>query len=220
MSLTRAPSPRPRPPRLLASPLTGRRRTTAALAAAASLVLALSGCSSLSGSGGVSSGAADTKFIQGTGEITSVPEDERPTAPDISGKTVDGQHLSLSAFKGKVIVLNEWGSWCSPCRAEAPNLVAVAKATQSQGVQFVGINTRDYRPSQAQSFERRFGVPYPSFFDPDGALVLKFPPGSLSLQAIPTTVIIDRHGKIAVRALTALTQDQLTKALVPVVAEK
>jgi thiol-disulfide isomerase/thioredoxin len=208
MSLTRAPLP--------------RRRTAAAaaFAVAASLVLALSGCGSLSGSGGASSGTADAKFVQGTGEITTVPKGERPAAPDISGKTVDGPQLSLSAFKGKVTVLNEWGSWCSPCRAEAPNLAAVAKATQSQGVQFVGINTRDYSPDQAQRFDHHFGITYPSFFDPNGTLVLKFPPGSLPPQAIPTTLIIDRQGKIAVRALKALTQDELTKALDPIIAEK
>ncbi|MCQ4081233.1 TlpA family protein disulfide reductase [Streptomyces sp. RB6PN25] len=208
MSLTRAPLPRP------------RRRAAAALAAAASLALALSGCGSLSGSGSSPSGTADTKFVQGTGVITTAPKGQRPTAPDISGKTVDGKQLSLSDFKGKVVVLNVWGSWCDPCRAEAPNLAAVAKATQSQGVQFVGINTRDYSPAQAQSFERSFGITYPSFFDPNGTLLLKFPQGSLPPQAIPTTLIIDRQGKIAVRALTALTQDQLTKALDPIIAEK
>jgi thiol-disulfide isomerase/thioredoxin len=208
MSLTRAALPRP------------RGRAAAAFAAAASLTLALSGCGSLSGSSGSLSGSADTKFVQGTGEITTVPRGERPIAPDISGKTVDGPRLSLAAFKGKIIVLNTWGSWCDPCRAEAPNLAAVAKATQSQGVQFVGINTRDYAPDQAQSFDRHFGITYPSFFDPNGTLMLKFPQGSLPPQAIPTTLIIDRQGKIAVRALTALTQDQLTKALDPIIAQK
>jgi thiol-disulfide isomerase/thioredoxin len=206
MSLTRLPQSGP------------RRRAAAALATGAALVLALAGCGSMSG--GSSSGSSDTKFIQGTGQITTVPKADRPTAPDISGKTVDGQQLSLSQYKGKVIVLNVWGSWCDPCRAEAPNLAQVAKESAAKGVQFVGINIRDYDTAQSKSFERSFGITYPSFFDPDGKLLVKFPRGSLPPQSIPTTLIIDRDQKIAVRALKALTTDDLRKALDPIVAEK
>lgn len=198
-------------------------RRAAALAGAAVLAsLALSGCSSSTTTTTASSGAGETKFVAGTGEITTVPEGRRQDVPELSGKTLEGKPLSLAGYKGKVIVLNIWGSWCSPCRAEAPNLVAVARAEAKAGkdVQFVGINTRDMEPSQAISFEKQFGVPYPSLFDPYGRLILRFPKGSLNPQAIPTTIIVDRQGKIAVRALTALTEDQLKKALDPIVAEK
>ncbi|MDF3293142.1 TlpA family protein disulfide reductase [Streptomyces silvisoli] len=206
MSLTRLPQSGP------------RRRAVAALVTGAALVLALAGCGSVSG--GSSSGSSDTKFVQGTGQITTLSKGERPAAPDISGATVDGQQLSLSQFKGKVVVLNVWGSWCDPCRAEAPNLAEVAKDTAAKGVQFVGINIRDYSTAQSKSFEHSFGITYPSFYDPDGNLLVKFPRGSLPPQSIPTTLIIDRDQKIAVRALTALTTDQLRKALDPIVAEK
>ncbi len=214
MSLTRVPTQRPpaRTPVLRAA-----ARTTAALAATAALTLGLAGCGSLQGS---SSGSSDTKFVQGTGQITTVPVKDRVAAPAVSGKTVDGGQLSLASLKGKVVVLNVWGSWCDPCRAEAPNLAAVAKSTAAKGVQFVGINTRDYDTAQAKSFERSFDITYPSFFDPDGTLLLKFPRGSLPPQSIPTTLILDRQGRIAVRALKALTEDELTHALNPIIAEK
>ncbi|AEW95800.1 hypothetical protein SCATT_34290 [Streptantibioticus cattleyicolor NRRL 8057 = DSM 46488] len=178
--------------------------------------MTLAGC----GSDGSSSGGSQTKFVAGTGQISTLAAANRPAAPDISGTTVDGSQLSLNSFKGKVVVLNVWGSWCDPCRAEAPNLAKVAKATAAEGVQFVGINTRDYDTAQARSFERGFGITYPSLYDPDGKLLGKFPRGSLPPQSIPTTLIIDRHGRIAVRALKALGEDELRKALDPIVAEK
>jgi thiol-disulfide isomerase/thioredoxin len=197
------------------------RRVVALGAAAVCASVALTGCTS-STTTTASSGAGGTTFVAGTGEITTVPQGERRAAPDLSGRTLEGRNLDVAAYRGKVVVLNIWGSWCSPCRAEAPNLAAVAEAERKAGkdVQFVGINTRDMETSQALSFQKEFDVPYPSLFDPYGRLILRFPKGSLNPQAIPTTIILDRQGKIAVRALTALTEDQLTKALDPVVAEK
>ncbi|MBY8888599.1 TlpA family protein disulfide reductase [Streptomyces sp. PTM05] len=206
MSLPRVPHPRP------------RHRAAAALATGTALVLALAGCSAASG--GSASNASGTSFVQSSKVITTVPQGKRPTAPDISGTTVDGTQLSLDRFKGKVVVLNVWGSWCDPCRAEAPNLAQVSQQDAAKGVQFVGINIRDYSTAQSKSFERSFGITYPSFYDPEGKLLVKFPNGSLPPQSIPTTLIIDRHGKIAVRALEALSTDQLNKALDPIIAEK
>lgn len=196
-----------------------RRRAVLMIAGAAAGSLVLAGC----GKGETGASSGDTKFVQGTGEISKVPDGKRQAAPDISGKDIDGGDLKLSDFKGKVTVLNVWGSWCSPCRAEAPNLAKVSKETKSDkngGVQFVGINTRDLDKANAKSFERNYGIDYPSFYDPSGKLILKFPRNSLSPQAIPSTLILDRHGKIAVRALKELGEKELRDALNPVIAEK
>jgi thiol-disulfide isomerase/thioredoxin len=214
MSLTSTPRP--------SRPSRRPRRAVAALAAAGALALALAGCGSMSGqsSSGAGSGGENTRFVQGTGEITTVEQGHRVAAPDISGKTVDGGKLALSDYPGKIIVLNVWGSWCDPCRAEAPNLAQVAKDTAGKDVQFVGIDTRDIKPAQAQSFERKFGITYPSLFDADGSLLLKFPRGNLSPSGIPNTLILDRQHKIAVRLLKPLTADELRKALDPIIAEK
>lgn len=160
-----------------------------------------------------------SNIVQGTGEITQVPVDERQPAPDISGETTYGDDLALSDFRGEVVVLNVWGSWCSPCRVEAPTLVKVAEDTADQGVQFLGINTRDLKKSRAQGFDRTYGVKYPSLFDPSGKHILAFPKGSLNPQSIPSTLIIDREGRIAARALKAVTEDELRAALDPVIAE-
>ncbi|MGV9250453.1 TlpA family protein disulfide reductase [Streptomyces sp. NPDC003697] len=195
-----------------------RARSRAALLAAGTAVaaLALSAC----GSGGTSGGSGNTHFITGTDGVATVKKGERKPAPDLSGRTVDGKQLDLADYRGKVVVLNIWGSWCSPCRAEAPNLVTVAKDTSARGVQFVGINTRDTSTQPAAAFEKRYAVPYPSLYDPTGKLMLRFGKGTLNPQAIPTTLVIDRDGNVAARALQALSEDKLRRMLDPVVAEK
>ncbi|WP_181785745.1 TlpA family protein disulfide reductase [Streptomyces phytophilus] len=191
------------------------RRTLAAAAAAVAGALALTAC----GEDATSSGG-NTQFVSGTGQLTVVKASERLAAPDISGETTDGEQLALSDYRGKVVVLNVWGSWCAPCIAEAPNLRKVSEDTADRGVQFVGINTRDLDVANAQAFDRNHGIEYPSLYDPSGKLILKFPKNSLSPQAIPSTLILDREGKIAVRALKPLSEEELSKALEPVIEEK
>ncbi|MFJ2704619.1 TlpA family protein disulfide reductase [Streptomyces sp. NPDC087428] len=195
-----------------------RRRFTllAAPAAAAALALTLSAC----GKGDETGGGGDTNFVTGTGGISTVAKGDRATAPKLDGESLDGEHLDLADYKGKVVVLNAWGSWCGPCRLEAKYFTKVAKATADQGVQFVGINTRDPRRGPAVSFEKDYGVTYPSFFDPTGKLLLRFPKGMLNLQTIPSTVVIDRNGKIAARSLAALDDTKLHEMIDPLIAEK
>ncbi|MDF4254126.1 TlpA disulfide reductase family protein [Streptomyces sp. WMMB303] len=193
-----------------------RRRTVLLAAGIAAGALLLSAC----GEEQTGSSSGDTKFVQGTGEITKVPKSRRSAVPDLAGPSVDGKKLKLSDFKGKVIVLNVWGSWCSPCRAEAPNLAKVARDTEDQGVQFVGINTRDLDKANAKAFERNYDIDYPSFYDPSGKLILKFPKNTLSPQAIPSTLILDKDGKVAVRALKELSEKELRSALDPLIDAK
>ncbi|MFC9329652.1 TlpA family protein disulfide reductase [Kitasatospora sp. NPDC057015] len=193
-----------------------RLRLAAAVAAAAALVL--TGCSS-SGSSG--SGDAQTGFIVGKGGAPDTAAvGHRKDAPDITGTTLEGTKVSLSDYRGKVVVLNIWGSWCNPCRAEAPNLQSVWDSYKGQGVQFLGINTRDVDPANAVRFEQEKGVTFPSLYDPDGTQILKFPKGSLNPQSIPTTLVIDREGKLAARAMRALETEDIEAMLKPVLAEQ
>lgn len=197
-------------------PIRTRRRAALLTAGAAVAALVLTAC----GSGGTKGGAGGSGFVAGKDGISTVAKSDRVAIPDLSGKTVDGKQLDVADYKGKVVVLNVWGSWCPPCRAEAPNFVKVAKETAGQGVQFVGINTRDANVSLARSFEKDKGVTYPSLFDPTGKLMLRFKKGTLNPQTIPSTLVIDRDGKIAARTLQALSEDKLREMLDPVLAEK
>lgn len=192
------------------------RRATVLATGAAVAALSLTAC----GSGGTSGGTADTKFVQGKGGVDTVPKADRQDAPELSGKTLEGKPLDVADYKGKIVVLNVWGSWCAPCRAEAPNLAKVSEDTKDKGVQFIGINTRDGNRAPALRFEKAFKVDYPSLYDPIGKLMLRFPKGSLNPQAIPSTIVLDRNGKIAARALTPLSEDSVRKMLDPLIAEK
>jgi thiol-disulfide isomerase/thioredoxin len=192
-----------------------RRRTAVLAVATAFGALVLSAC----GSGGTSGGSADTKFVTDTGGIDTVKKSARQDAPDLEGETLDGERLKLSDYKGEIVVINVWGSWCAPCRLEAKYLVEVAKETEPNGVRFLGINTRDPEKGPAIEFEKDYKVEYPSLYDPTGKQLLRFPKGSLNAQAIPSTIVVDRDGKIAARALQALNAEKLHQMIDPLIAE-
>jgi len=138
------------------------------------------------------------------------PVDQRKPAPSLSGTTLDGQQLDTGAMLGKVVVVNFWASWCAPCLAEARNLNDVYAQTHASGVEFVGVDIRD-DTSKGRAFQRTKRVPYPSLFDDDGTLLLKF--RGQAPQNPPTTLVIDRKGRVAARFVQGVTQTQL---LVPV----
>ncbi|WP_457032561.1 TlpA family protein disulfide reductase [Kitasatospora sp. P5_F3] len=188
-------------------------RPAAALAAAAALTL--TGCTADS-----SSSDGRTGFISDPeGGLDTAPVASRQTAPAISGTTLHGDKAALADYRGKVVVLNVWGSWCNPCRAEAKGLQEVWSKYQAQDVQFLGINTRDPNVNNAVRFEDSFGITYPSLYDPDGTEILKFPKGSLNPQSIPTTIVVDRQGRLAARAMRPLSVEDLEKLIQPVLAE-
>ncbi|MDH6121306.1 TlpA disulfide reductase family protein [Kitasatospora sp. GAS204B] len=189
----------------------------AALLTAAAAVLTLAGCSS-TGSGG--SGDAQAGFVTGTSGFDTVPTASRKPAPAIAGKDLEGQQVGLSDYAGKIVVVNIWGSWCSPCREEAKGLEQSYEKYKDQGVQFLGINTRDTDPTNARQFEVNQGISYPSIYDPDGTQILKFPKGSLNPQSVPTTMVIDRQGRLAARAMKPMSVYDLDTMLTPLLAEQ
>jgi peroxiredoxin len=134
----------------------------------------------------------------GTG-LTLYQPGDRVAAPDLRGETLSGAQLALADLRGRVVVLNVWGSWCNPCRAETPELVRVFRDTQARGVRFAGIDTRD-NPDAARAFARSFHVPYPSLIDRDGRLLLAFK-GLIPAYAVPSTIVIDPTGRIAARII-------------------
>ncbi|MET9604554.1 TlpA disulfide reductase family protein [Streptomyces sp. NPDC006512] len=183
--------------------------------------LTLSACGDGNG-GGKSAGSAGGNYVTGPSGISTVAKADRTEAPKLDGETVAGQTLDTTTLKGKVVVLNVWGSWCPPCRAEAPYFAKVSKEMADGGkdVAFVGLNTRDNSKQNAASFEETYGITYPSLYDPDGKLMLRFPKGTLNPQAIPSTIVLDKEGRIASRALVALNEEQLRSMIDPLLAEK
>ena len=178
------------------------RRTSLLLAAALAGGALLSGCSSAIGSAG------DQGYVDGKGVITSLPVADRKRPGDVSGRTVDGRHVALSDYRGKVVVVNVWGSWCAPCRAEAPMLAATSKELSKRGVVFLGIDSRDPSEAAARAFARRFSVPYPSIYDQEGRTLLAFH-GTLTPNAVPSTVVIDKQGRVSGSVLGEVTRTTL-----------
>jgi thiol-disulfide isomerase/thioredoxin len=161
---------------------------------------------------------ASAGFVQGSGVVTVVPVEDRQPAPEFVGPLLDGGEFDLADARGEVVVLNVWGSWCAPCRAEAPALVAVAEDSADDGVRFVGVNTRD-TDTAAQAFEEEFAVPYPSVVDPDGRLLLAFR-DTLPPAAIPSTLVVDREGLMAARVIGPITQTSLADLVEQVAGEQ
>ena len=167
-------------------------RRPAAAALALACALALSGCSGESATADApESPQLKTLDTGGDGLIALA---DRQQAPALSGTTLDGEPLDLADLKGEVVVLNFWASWCAPCRAEAPALNEVAARTAGKGVRFVGVNVKDDRAA-AQAFERKQAVSYPSLHDQPGRLLLRF--RKVIPQTPPTTLVLDREGRVA-----------------------
>lgn len=170
----------------------------------ASLLL-LTGCSN----GGASK--AEESFIAGSGAVTKINIENRIAAPAMSGMTLSGENFTFT--KGKVAVVNVWASWCSPCRAEEPTLSALSQ--KYSDVQFIGILTRD-NPVNAEAFNRKRGTPYPTLID--DSILIGFRK-SLPANAIPTTVVIDREGKVASRISGVVTVASLSQLIEEALAE-
>jgi thiol-disulfide isomerase/thioredoxin len=189
-------------------PLRARRRTVvlaAAVLAAALAVLAATWPGG--GNGGVTT-------VDGNANTVLYQAGHRPLAPGFTGTTLTGARLSFSAYRGQVVVVNFWGSWCVPCREEAPILAAVAARYRPAGVSFLGVDVRDTTAS-AQAFASGFHVPYPSVSDPGSVITRDFT-AKVPIAGTPTTLVIDRTGHIAGAIFGPVTYSGLTAMLAKV----
>ncbi|MFS0714182.1 TlpA disulfide reductase family protein [Microbacterium sp. 2P01SA-2] len=152
-------------------------------------------------------------FISGDGTTTEIPEAERGAPIEFTGTAVDGSAISSTDYAGKPLVLNFWYAQCGPCRAEAPLLEEVYTDTQEVGADFLGINIYD-GPEQAAAFEQNYGISYPSLLmQGDGELKLALA-ASASVQAAPTTLVLDTEGRVAARIVGQLRDAGILRTLV------
>jgi thiol-disulfide isomerase/thioredoxin len=187
------------------------RRTAVRTAAALAAMLMLAACAS-TGADEQTRSAGQVGYPEVARNLTRVPPDQRKELPTVSGPALgSNQTISTQDFRGKVVVINVWGSWCPPCRKEAPDLQAASVETKDIA-QFVGITSKDYDPAPAEAFVRSFEITYPSIYDPTGKVLLAFA-GELPPSAIPTTMIIDRQGRLAVRVLSEVSKITLVNMI-------
>jgi len=184
-----------------------KRRTVALVAAVSTgallLVVLLAGWAT--------SGSRSVADIDGNPNAVLYAVGHRPTAPGFTATTLTGSRLSLSSYRGRVVVLNFWGSWCVPCREEAPALAVAAQQYQPAGVAFVGVDVRDTTAS-AEAFVRSFGITYPSVTDASSQITLDFT-AVVPIAGTPTTLVIDRTGHIAGAVFGTVTYEELTTIL-------
>jgi thiol-disulfide isomerase/thioredoxin len=151
-------------------------------------------------------------YIAGDGTITEIAPENRGAPVVFSGTNEVGEDLDSSAFAGSVTVVNFWYAGCAPCRAEAPLLERALEATTATGVAFVGVNVRD-QAETVVTFNKQFGVTYSSIIDTEGATQLSFAT-NVPPNAVPTTLILDRQGRVAARILGALSDASILTTLV------
>ncbi|KQX66176.1 TlpA disulfide reductase family protein [Angustibacter sp. Root456] len=140
--------------------------------------------------------AGDGKgYVAGDGTIEQIAPEDRTTTITVRGTTLEGEDVDTASYRGKVVVLNTWGSWCPPCNAEAPDLQKTWTELKPKGVQFLGIDLRE-GPASGRAFQRKFALTYPSLAWDGGGVLLQLK-GKAS--ATPTTLVIDRSGRLAAR---------------------
>jgi|SRR4051794_7923200 len=173
------------------------------------------GCTS-SGAGTLTGGGDDA--VAAKAGVTEWSTGDRGKPVDLTGHLLGGGTLDLASLRGKVVVVNIWGSWCGPCKEEAPALVAAEGRLAPSGVRFVGLDTRDSQAAATQ-FLANQDITWPSLTDDDGGLLLAFR-GKVNPSAVPATLVIDRQGRVAARVLGAVRTDTLTAITSTVVQEQ
>jgi len=188
-----------------------RRRLPLLVAALVVTAAVASACTEANGTEG-------KDYVAGDGVVIEISPEDRGKPVDISGETLTGDHLDLADRRGSVVVVNVWWSGCAPCRKEAPMLVDASDELAGNGT-IVGIDVRDASKDNALAFERGFGVPYPSIYDPGSQQLLNIP-SPFNPRAIPSTVVLDQQGRVAALVLGELPSKLTLTELVDTVASE
>ncbi|MDM7832238.1 TlpA family protein disulfide reductase [Cellulomonas edaphi] len=156
----------------------------------------LAGCSD---DGQGSNDVSNQGFVSSDGAVKTWPAGDRKGPVALQGTDFAGKQQDVADWLGDVVVVNTWYANCPPCRAEASDLVGVANDYANQGVHVIGLNGTD-EAADADAFARKYDVPYPSIKDNTGAAVAALQ-GVVPINAVPTTVVLDREGKVGARIL-------------------
>jgi thiol-disulfide isomerase/thioredoxin len=182
-------------------------------AVAAATALALSGCSANDSLATQYRSGNGQNYIAGDGTVSEYAASNRGEPVGFTGTLQDGSTVSSKQYAGKVLVVNFWYAGCPPCRVEAPDLESLSKKYAAQGVQFLGVNLYDSAQT-AESFEKDKGVTYPSVLDRDTGSVLLAFSKTVPPKATPTTLVVDKKGRVAARILGAIPDKSILDSLI------
>jgi thiol-disulfide isomerase/thioredoxin len=186
------------------------RTTVAALVAAA---LLLSGCSANDPLAEQYQSGSGQGYVSGDG-LEEIRPGDRDAPVAFEGESIEGETVGSAGLAGSVTVVNFWYAACPPCRLEAPILAQLSE--EYDDVAFVGVNTRDYA-DQARIFEQEYGIGYPSILDVDSASVQLAFAGEVPPNAVPTTLVLDREGRVAARISGVIEDDGILAAMLDTV---
>jgi peroxiredoxin len=178
--------------------------------------LCLVGCSTGSNVVDVNNGG-EFRFVAGTPAGEVIPVGERRSAPRFSGTLLDGKAFSSTELAGQVAVINFWGSWCAPCRVETPEFQQVFAEVRDRGVAFLGVAVKETDEQFPRAFVDRFGIEFPSLYDPSGEVALAF--RNYPANAIPSTIVLDRQGRVAAVYTGAVARRDLRAVLNRLIGE-
>ncbi|HWL00774.1 MAG TPA: TlpA disulfide reductase family protein [Microbacteriaceae bacterium] len=188
------------------------RRGIAVLAPVALAALVLTGCAA---SDGLAERYGNGQgYISGDGAYLEIPVAERGAPVEFSGPTVDGGTTGSADLAGSVAVINFWYAGCPPCRLEAPDLAALS--AELDDVQFLGVNVYD-GPDVARTFDEEFGIGYPSILDVTSGMVQYAFAATVAPNAVPTTIVLDREGRVAARVSGLLRDPAILRTMVETV---
>ena len=180
-------------------------------------VLLVAGCSTGANAVDVNNGG-EFRFVAGTPAGEVIPESDRATAPEFSGELLGGGGFDSATLADQVAVLNFWGSWCAPCRVETPEFQEVYAEVRDDGVEFLGLNVKETDEQFALAFVERFGIEFPSLYDPRGEVALAF--RGYPANAIPSTIVLDADGRVAAVYTGTVSKDDLRSVVDAVLGEE
>lgn len=196
----------------MAGPTVSRWGRSLALLCAAAFIAAVVALGVALRQAGGGPAAGDAARAGAADVVQQYPASQRQAVEAFTVRLLDGEQLTQADLVGTVSVINVWGSWCGPCRTEAPGLARVARQLGERS-RFLGINVRD-NPAAAQAFERAFEIPYPSVHPDDaGSAILAFG-GALTAAAIPSTVILDEQARVAARVVGPVDAATLRRLII------